>query len=123
MPSAWLSLDESDSDLDLFLSYFIAALRTIFVEACDQTLMLLQAGQQPPQAVLVTMFCNDLEKLPGEVILVLDDYQLELCKSARNLRNLDFIVGRELNAYQVLWADKLVVTTPALEQIKEMFGA
>jgi hypothetical protein len=74
LPSAWLSLDEEESDLDLFLRYFIAALRTIFVDACDQTLMLLQAGQQPPQAVLDTMFCNDLEKLPGEVILVLDDY-------------------------------------------------
>lgn len=58
-----------------------------------------------------------------KILLVLDDYHLELCKSARNLRNLDFIVGRELNAYQVLWADKLVVTAPALEQIKEVFGA
>jgi hypothetical protein len=37
-PTAWLSLDETDSDLDLFLRYFIAALRTIFKEACEGTL-------------------------------------------------------------------------------------
>jgi LuxR family maltose regulon positive regulatory protein len=75
LPSAWLSLDEDESDLNLFLRYFIAALRTIFSESCAETLMLLQAGQQPPEQVLYTTFCNELAKLPSEVILVLDDYQ------------------------------------------------
>jgi len=74
LPSAWLSLDENDSDLNLFLHYFIAALRTIFNEACEETLALLQARQQPPQAVLYATFSNELAKLRGECILVLDDY-------------------------------------------------
>jgi LuxR family transcriptional regulator, maltose regulon positive regulatory protein len=85
LPSAWLSLDEEESDLNLFLRYFIAALRTIFVDACDETLKLLQAGQQPPDAVLHTMFCNDLEKLPGEAILVLDDYHFIHGKAVHSL--------------------------------------
>ncbi len=74
LPAAWLSLDENDSDLNLFLRYFIAALRTIFKEACPETLALLQAQQQPPDAVLYATFSNELEELPGEAILVLDDY-------------------------------------------------
>jgi LuxR family maltose regulon positive regulatory protein len=74
LPSAWLSLDENDSDLNLFLRYFIAALRTIFNEGCPDTLALLQAQQLPPREVLYATFSNDLEKLPGEAILVLDDY-------------------------------------------------
>ena len=45
LPSAWLSLDENDSDLIYFYSYFITALRTIFTEACAETLALLQARQ------------------------------------------------------------------------------
>ncbi len=73
-PAAWLSLDENDSDLNRFLRYFIAALRTIFNEACAETLALLQAQGQPPEAVLYATFVNELEELPGEVILVLDDY-------------------------------------------------
>jgi LuxR family transcriptional regulator, maltose regulon positive regulatory protein len=85
LPSAWLSLDESDSDLNLFLRYFIAALRTIFADACAETLMLLKASQQPPQAVLYAMFFNDIEALPGEVILVLDDYQFISGKAVHNL--------------------------------------
>ena len=46
LPSAWLSLDEKDSDINLFLRYFIAALRTIFSDACAETLALLEAQQQ-----------------------------------------------------------------------------
>ena len=57
LPSAWLSLDENDSDLNLFLHYFIAALRTIFNQACEETLALLQAQRQLPQA--------DRSDLPG----------------------------------------------------------
>ena len=75
LPAAWLSLDENDSDLNLFLRYFIAALRTIFGQACEETLALLLARQPAPQAVLSTTFINELEKLPGEAVLVLDDYQ------------------------------------------------
>ena len=74
LPFAWLSLDENDSDLRLFLRYFIAAIRTIFSEACSETLALLQAGPQLPQSVLFSTLSNDIEELPGEAILVLDDY-------------------------------------------------
>jgi LuxR family maltose regulon positive regulatory protein len=85
LPSAWLSLDENDSDLNLFLRYFIAALRTIFSEACAETLALLQARRQPPLAVLYNTFINEIEELPGEAILVLDDYQLIHGRPVHNL--------------------------------------
>ncbi len=74
LPSAWLSLDENDSDLNLFLRYFIASLRKVFKDACEETLALLQAAAPPPEAVLFTTFINELEELPGEAILVLDDF-------------------------------------------------
>ena len=74
LPAAWISLDENDSDLKTFLHYFIAAIRTIFADACERELALIQARQQPPQTVLYTTFSNELEELTGEFILVLDDY-------------------------------------------------
>jgi LuxR family maltose regulon positive regulatory protein len=74
LPSAWLSLDENDSDLNLFMRYLIAALRTIFSDACAETLALLQALRQPPQALIFTTFSNELNELPGEAVLALDDY-------------------------------------------------
>ena len=84
-PSAWLSLDEDDSDLNLFLRYFIAAIRTIFPDACEHTLALQLAGVQPPQAALFATFSNELENLPGEFILVLDDYHTIHGEEVHNL--------------------------------------
>jgi LuxR family transcriptional regulator, maltose regulon positive regulatory protein len=85
LPSAWLSLDENDSDLNLFLRYFVAALRTIFSSACEDTLALIQAPQKPPLEVLYTTISNELEGLPGEFILVLDDYHTLRGSEVHNL--------------------------------------
>ncbi len=74
MPVAWVSLDGNDSDLNIFLRYFIAALQTLFDSPCQETLALLQAREQPPLAVLFTTLSNGIEKLPEDFILVLDDY-------------------------------------------------
>jgi len=76
LPSAWLTLDEQDSDLSLFLRYFIAALRTLFPDAGSETLALLQAPEQLPLEELFTTLSNEIEALPSSFVLVLDDYHL-----------------------------------------------
>ncbi len=73
-PAAWLSLDENDSDLDSFLRYFVAALRTIFPDACPQTLGLLNALQRPSTDFLFATLSNEITRLPGRFILALDDF-------------------------------------------------
>lgn len=83
-PHAWLSLDEGDSDLASFLSYFVAALRVVVPGACEATLALLQAAELPPMRVLASTLSNDLDSLRDHpalaggkrVVLVLDDYHL-----------------------------------------------
>jgi ATP/maltotriose-dependent transcriptional regulator MalT len=42
-PYAWLTLDEHDSNPAVFLSYLVAAVRTLFREACGTTSELLRA--------------------------------------------------------------------------------
>ena len=73
-PAAWLSLDENDGDLVLFLRYFVAALQTVFPAACAETLTLLGAPQPVAQTPLVVALSNDLARLPARCVLVLDDY-------------------------------------------------
>ena len=46
---AWLSLDEDDNDAVTFLTYLIAAVRTLFPEACPDLTELLRTGRQPCQ--------------------------------------------------------------------------
>lgn len=72
--STWLSLDESDSDLRIFLHYFVTALRMISADACAQTLSLVNSESLPPLPIIATQLSNDLDELSERLILVLDDY-------------------------------------------------
>ena len=75
-PGAWLSLDERDgSSLGTFLTYFVAALRSIFPESMSNTLALLEAPLTPPAPVLVATLINEINDLPQPFVIVLDDYQ------------------------------------------------
>jgi LuxR family maltose regulon positive regulatory protein len=49
-PSAWLSLDEYDDNLTGFLTYFIAAVQTIFPESGRETQDLLEDAHSGVQA-------------------------------------------------------------------------
>ncbi|MFC2026244.1 LuxR family transcriptional regulator, partial [Chloroflexota bacterium] len=81
-PVAWLSLDEDDSDLIVFLTYIVAAIQTIFPNACPQTYSLGQAPQLPPVDYIATTFINEIAKLSTDpaassgpsFIMVLDDF-------------------------------------------------
>jgi len=75
-PVAWLSLDESDSDLSRFLTYVIAALQTIQPALGENLLGALQSPQPPPVETLLTFLLNEISALPDDFILVLDDYHL-----------------------------------------------
>ena len=92
-PSAWLSLDERDGDVAVFLSYFVAAVRTLFPSAGADTLALLHAPVLPPLDLLVTALVNDLDRLADDpalpagqrFVLVLDDYHLVREKAIHTL--------------------------------------
>lgn len=73
-PCAWVSLSEPDGDPRLFLSYVLAAVRTIFSGACKETGVLLRASEMPPVVVLVRSLANELDALDAPFTLVLDDY-------------------------------------------------
>jgi len=75
-PSAWLSLDEYDDDVSVFLTYFIAAIQTIFPETGQETLALLNAANLPPLPVLARSLINELQQLTEPFILVLDDFHV-----------------------------------------------
>ena len=76
VPSAWLSLDEHDNDLVVFVSYLVAAVRTLFPAACHDTLELLHGITLPPVAVISRSLSNELAAIEQEFVLVLDDYHL-----------------------------------------------
>jgi len=68
-PSAWLSLDQEDGHFHRFLTYLVAAVRTAFPRACEQTLGLLHAGDLPPVETVATVLANELDALEGPLVL------------------------------------------------------
>src|SRR5919202_1249818 len=73
-PAAWLSLDDGDGDPARFLAYLVAALRTIAPDIGAGVLGALHSPQPPPAEALLPALVNELAALPGEAVLVLDDY-------------------------------------------------
>jgi LuxR family transcriptional regulator, maltose regulon positive regulatory protein len=53
-PTASLSLDEADSDLTRFLTYFVAALQTIVPNTGEGVLAALQSPQLPATEAILT---------------------------------------------------------------------
>ncbi len=75
-PTAWLSLDEGDSDPVRFLAYLIAAMQTITPNIGADVLSALQSLQSPPTEAMLTALLNDIAAFPDNFNLVLDDYHL-----------------------------------------------
>ena len=75
-PSAWLSLDKNDNDLRIFLSYFIAAVQTIYPEVGHEIQGMLKAADLPPLPVITASLINDLDQIDQDLIFALDDYSI-----------------------------------------------
>ncbi len=73
---AWLSLDEGDNDPARFLTYLVAALRTVAEDVGEEVLGMLQSSQPPSAESMLTALLNEITTLPQDIVLVLDDYHV-----------------------------------------------
>ena len=80
-PSAWLSLDEGDSEFTRFLMYFLAALQTVKADIGASAEALLQSPVQAPTELILTSLINEINAMPDDFIIVLDDYHAVDSKS------------------------------------------
>ncbi|MCC7359091.1 MAG: AAA family ATPase [Anaerolineales bacterium] len=76
--TAWLSLDEGDNDSTRFLTYLVAAVRTVAPKFGEEVVAALsvQSPQSPPTEVVLTALLNEITTLPDPLILVLDDFHV-----------------------------------------------
>jgi LuxR family maltose regulon positive regulatory protein len=74
LPSVWISLDERDDDLVVFLTSFIAAVQKLFPHVGEESLALVHAPHAPPFDYLVNTLIRELAQIEEPFIVVLDDY-------------------------------------------------
>lgn len=91
--TAWLSLDPQDGEPVRFLTYFVAALRTISPDACPRSAQLLRGPDLPPEQQLLTLLVNEIDNLSavsrsnflGHLVLILDDFDSMHSEAANRL--------------------------------------
>jgi hypothetical protein len=88
---AWLSLDEHDNELPVFVQSLAASLQTAFPDAFGATAALFKAPRLLPPDHIAILISNDLADVPDDVILVLDDYHLIHNREIHTL--LELLVG------------------------------
>lgn len=76
LPFGWISLDEADNDLGVFLAYFLGAIQTLFPDALAETQAFLTGISLPSVTVIANSLINELDGIEHDFILVLDDYHL-----------------------------------------------
>ena len=74
--AVWYSLDESDDSLGIFLAYLVAAVERAMPHAAAELADLLRMRSLLPVSRSVAAFTQACERLPGPLILVLDDYHV-----------------------------------------------
>jgi LuxR family maltose regulon positive regulatory protein len=75
-PTAWISLDETDNEVSLFLEYLVAAFQTIQVEWGKMALAQLPELSVSEIRDPITALLNDIATSGSDVLLVLDDYHV-----------------------------------------------
>jgi large subunit ribosomal protein L4 len=60
--------------------------------------------------------------LNGKVLVIVAEKQELVYLSVRNIENVQLITANGLNVYDLLAADQLVITSPALELIQEVYS-
>jgi large subunit ribosomal protein L4 len=56
------------------------------------------------------------------VLFVADAFDDNVYRSVRNIPGVEFIIGRNINAYEILKADVLLITKEALSSLEEVFA-
>ena len=57
----------------------------------------------------------------GKILVIISERQETVYLSARNIENVKLITAANLNVYDLLAADQIVITSPAIEAIQEVY--
>jgi large subunit ribosomal protein L4 len=57
----------------------------------------------------------------GKALLVVEEGQMDIVRIGKNVEKLKVLHAKDLNVYDLLWCEKLVVTRAELQQIQEIW--
>ncbi|MFM2063495.1 MAG: hypothetical protein RLZZ507_3165 [Cyanobacteriota bacterium] len=102
------------------------ALRTAFVSRVEDLIVVEEFSnelQRPKTKEMVAALARWGAAPEQKSLLILAEMAENVILSGRNIENLKVIAADQLNVYDLLHADKIVVTPSALEKIQEVYSA
>ncbi len=102
------------------------ALRTAFASRIDDLIVVEEFGnefQRPKTKELVQAIARWGSQAESNTLLILSERTENIYLSARNIEKLKLIAADQLNVYDLLRSDKIVITASALEKIQEVYSA
>jgi len=102
------------------------ALRTALVSRIDDLIVVEEFSEQlsrPKTKELVAALARWGAAPENKALLILSDIAENVQLSARNIENLKLIAADQLNVFDLLHADKIVITPSALAKIQEVYSA
>jgi len=76
---------------------------------------------ETPKTAQVMGVLKTLGLADKRILLVFGELDANTLKSCRNIRNLRTSPAHQINPYELLWADALLITKSGLERVKEVF--
>ena len=74
-----------------------------------------------PKTKRFAEFLDGTDSGGGKVLFVMEKPTAEVVKSARNIPGVKITLGNTLTTYEVLWAEKIILTHGALKLMEEVF--
>jgi large subunit ribosomal protein L4 len=79
-------------------------------------------SMEEPKTKRVSDFLSVAGLGDKKVLFVVDSYNENIFKSTRNIPGVELMISRNINAYEVLRADVLLLTKEALSSLEEVFA-
>jgi large subunit ribosomal protein L4 len=102
------------------------ALRTAFASRIDDLIVVEEFNSQmsrPKTKELVAAIARWGSAPENKTLLITSERNDNVYFSARNVENLKMLSANQLNVYDMLNADKIIITSSALEQVQEVYSA
>ena len=101
----------------------LALLSALSYKATDKELVVLENIKiETNKTKEMVNLLNKLELTNSKVLLVVDELDDNVCLAARNLGNVKIVLPTEVNTYDVVNSDKMVMTEASLKKLEEVLG-
>ena len=101
----------------------LALLSALSYKATDKELVVLENIKfETNKTKEMVNLLNKFEIANSKVLLVVDELDDNVCLAARNLGNVKIVLPTEVNTYDVVNSDKMVMTEASLKKLEEVLG-